>query len=56
MVGVLYTEGCIILSLTARPLSVSQQWKNANVILVYKQKDDRAECAISLLGGKQSAG
>ena len=23
--------------------SLSQQWKNANIILVYKQKDDRTE-------------
>ena len=26
-----------------------QQWKNANIILVYKKKGDRAECGISLL-------
>ena len=26
-----------------------QKWKNANIILAYKQKGDRAECGISLL-------
>ena len=45
MVGVLYTEGCIILSAKYLP----QQWENANIILVYQQKGDRAECGISFL-------
>ena len=29
--------------------SLPQQWKNANIILAYKHKDDRAECGISIL-------
>ena len=48
MVAVLYTEGCIISSFTAGPLSVSHSnGKNANIILVYKQKGDRTECGYS---------
>ena len=47
MVDVLYTEDCIILSLNDGPLSVSYSNKNVNIILVYKQKGDRAECGNS---------
>ena len=48
MVGVLYTEDCVILSLTAGPLNVSHSnGKNANIILAYKQTGDQAECGNS---------
>ena len=44
----LYTEGSIILSLTAGPLIVPHSnEKNANIIIVYKQMSDRAECGNS---------
>ena len=61
MVDVLYTEGCIISSLTAGPLNVSLSNGKNNNILAYKQKGDRAECGnsrgISLLSvaGKELA-
>ena len=45
MLDVLYTEGCIILPMTAGRITVSySNGLNANIILVYKQKVDRAEC------------
>ena len=49
----LYIGGGIIASITAGRKCLPHQWKNANIILTYKLKGDRAECdnsrAISIL-------
>ena len=47
MVDVLYTEGCIILSLTAGPLNVSHSNEKMPTLFLYKQNGDRAECGNS---------
>ena len=44
----LYTEGCIILSLTAGPLSLSHSNGKMPILFLYtSKKGDRAECVNS---------
>ena len=59
MVGVLYTEGCIILSLTAGPLCVTHSNGKIPRLLLCTSKGEielNVETVVASLGSRQSAG